>query len=97
MIVHIAQGTRVLIWNLWQTSEGTPELDFDADAEDIKLQGGEEEVQDTTRKRKPDEGMKRCQAYRHSLREYVAILYLNWPEVSETVENACVNVRLLIC
>lgn len=73
------------IWNLWHTSDGVPELDFLSNDDDIRLQGGEEEILEVlTRKRKADEGMRRCHAYRHSLRAYVAILYLKWPEVSIT-------------
>ncbi|GMH40959.1 hypothetical protein BSKO_08863 [Bryopsis sp. KO-2023] len=76
-----SQGTRVYIWNLWQTSENIPELDFLTDEKDIRLQGGDEEVLESmTRKRRTDEGMRRCHSYRHSLRAYIGILYLKWPD-----------------
>lgn len=76
------QGTRVYIWNLWQTSDDLLELDFASDEHDIRLRGGEEETQETSnRKKRADEGIRRCHAYKHSLRSYVSLLYLEWPEV----------------
>jgi len=75
------QGTRVYIWNLWQTSDNLPELDFITDVYDVRLRGHEEDVTEASgRKKKSDEGMKRCHSYRHSLRSYVSMLYLQWPD-----------------
>jgi len=73
----------VFIWNLWQTSDNLSELDFVTDLHDLILRGHEEDMQDSSlaRKKKVDEGIKRCYAYRHSLRAYVSMLYLQWPEV----------------
>ena len=85
------QGTRVYIWNLWQTSDNLPELDFITDVYDVRLRGHEDDLLEVSgRKKKADEGMKRCHSYRHSLRSYVSMLYLQWPEVEH------VFVRLLL-
>eukprot|EP00803_Ostreobium_quekettii_P009468 evm.model.scf_1327.1 EVM.evm.TU.scf_1327.1 scf_1327:20528-34829(+) len=76
-----SQGTRVCIWNLWQTSDESPELDFLSHPHDVRLPGWDEELNEAiVRKRKVDEGTRRCHAYRHSLRAYVGILYLEWPQ-----------------
>lgn len=68
---------------MWHAANNKLELEFDKDENDITLYGSEEDLakDETSRKKKADEGIKRCHAYKHSLRAYVSILYLKWPKV----------------
>nr|XP_043623556.1 protein MICRORCHIDIA 7-like [Erigeron canadensis] len=72
------QGTRIIIYNLWEDEEGQLELDFDTDLEDIQIRG-------VNRDPKKIEmanlypNSRHFLTYRHSLRSYAAILYLNLP------------------
>uniref|UniRef100_M8CCW9 Morc S5 domain-containing protein n=1 Tax=Aegilops tauschii TaxID=37682 RepID=M8CCW9_AEGTA len=69
------QGTRVIIYNLWEDDQGDLELDFDADVNDIQLRGGNRDEKNIEMaKRFPNS--KHFLTYRHSLRSYASILYL---------------------
>lgn len=64
------------------------ELDFEKSKNDIILHGSEEELrEDAYKKHRIDQGIKRCYAYKYSLREYVSILYLKWPKVNFYVKK----------
>ncbi|KAL8535060.1 hypothetical protein ACS0TY_010907 [Phlomoides rotata] len=72
------QGTRIIIYNLWEDEEGSPELDFDTDKLDIQIRG------DNKDQKKIDLAKKypSCShflTYRHSLRTYASILYRRIP------------------
>ncbi|KAM3386428.1 hypothetical protein ACQJBY_009799 [Aegilops geniculata] len=61
------QGTRVIIYNLWEDDQGDLELDFDADVNDIQLRGGNRDEKNIEMaKRFPNS--KHFLTYRHSLR-----------------------------
>ncbi|KAI3954837.1 hypothetical protein MKW92_039020 [Papaver armeniacum] len=62
------QGTRIIIYNLWEDEEGALELDFDSDIHDIQI-----EVPTDYPK------SKQFLTYTHSLRSYASILYLKPP------------------
>ncbi|KAL5760256.1 hypothetical protein ACOSP7_018769 [Xanthoceras sorbifolium] len=72
------QGTRIIIYNLWEDDEGNLELDFDSDKKDIQIRG-------VNRDEKNIEMAQRYTncihflTYRHSLRIYASILYLRLP------------------
>ncbi|XP_062027721.1 protein MICRORCHIDIA 7-like [Rosa rugosa] len=72
------QGTRVIIYNLWEDDEGQLELDFDADPHDIQIRGvNRDEKNIQMAKQFPNS--RHFLTYRHSLRSYAAILYLRLP------------------
>ncbi|XP_050376689.1 protein MICRORCHIDIA 7 [Argentina anserina] len=72
------QGTRVIIYNLWEDDEGQLELDFDADRYDIQIRGvNRDEKNIQMAKQFPNS--RHFLTYRHSLRSYTAILYLRLP------------------
>ncbi|KAL6559602.1 hypothetical protein OROGR_004719 [Orobanche gracilis] len=72
------QGTRVIIYNLWEDDGGLLELDFDTDLRDIQIRGvNRDEKSIDMAKRYPNS--KHFLTYRHSLRSYAAILYLRIP------------------
>ncbi|KAL6576254.1 hypothetical protein OROHE_000035 [Orobanche hederae] len=72
------QGTRVIIYNLWEDDEGLLELDFDTDPRDIQIRGvNRDEKSIDMAKKYPNS--KHFLTYRHSLRSYAAILYLRIP------------------
>ncbi|XP_020088409.1 protein MICRORCHIDIA 4-like [Ananas comosus] len=72
------QGTRIVIYNLWEDDEGELELDFVADEHDIQIRGvNRDEKKIEMAKKFPNS----CHflTYRHSLRSYASILYLRLP------------------
>lgn len=69
------QGTRIIIYNLWEDDQGELELDFDTNREDINLRGvNRDEKKIEMAKQFPNS--RHFLTYRHSLRSYVSILYL---------------------
>nr|XP_016510613.1 PREDICTED: protein MICRORCHIDIA 7-like [Nicotiana tabacum] len=69
------QGTRIVIYNLWEDEEGCTELDFDADPHDIQIRGvsrDEKKIQMATEYPNSSHFL----TYQHSLRSYASILYL---------------------
>ncbi|CAN6272646.1 unnamed protein product [Urochloa humidicola] len=73
------QGTRIVIYNLWEDDEGELELDFDADANDIQIRGVNRD-QKNIQKANQFPNSKHFFTYRHSLRSYASILYLWLPD-----------------
>lgn len=72
------QGTRIIIYNLWEDDEGCLELDFDTDPHDIQIRGvNRDEKKIEMAKKYPNSS--HFLTYRHSLRSYTAILYLRLP------------------
>ncbi|CAA0402284.1 unnamed protein product [Arabidopsis thaliana] len=73
------QGTRIVIYNLWEDDEGKMELDFDTDPHDIQLRGvNRDEKNIDMAKTYPNS--RHFLTYRHSLRTYASILYLKRPD-----------------
>ncbi|KAF8114347.1 hypothetical protein N665_0039s0109 [Sinapis alba] len=68
-----SHGTKVIIYNLWLNSDAKLELDFDADAEDILIEGN---IKKTGCKIMNDHIATR---FYYSLRVYLSILYLRIP------------------
>ncbi|PSR89570.1 Protein MICRORCHIDIA like, partial [Actinidia chinensis var. chinensis] len=68
-------GTKVIVYNLWLNDEGTMELDFDSDPEDIRISG---DVNPTGKNIASDQHL--ANRLRYSLRVYLSILYLRLPE-----------------
>nr|CAB3446571.1 unnamed protein product [Digitaria exilis] len=73
------QGTRIIIYNLWEDDEGELELDFDADSNDIQIRGVNRD-QKNIQKANQFPNSKHFFTYRHSLRSYASILYLRLPD-----------------
>ncbi|CAA2933333.1 Hypothetical predicted protein [Olea europaea subsp. europaea] len=72
------QGTRIIIYNLWEDDQGAPELDFDTDQHDIQIRGvSRDEKKIEMAKIYPNS--RHFLTYRHSLRNYASILYLRIP------------------
>lgn len=72
------QGTRIIIYNIWEDDEGLLELEFDTDPHDIQIRGvNRDEKSIHMAKQYPNS--KHFLTYRHSLRSYAAILYLRIP------------------
>ncbi|XP_043707245.1 protein MICRORCHIDIA 7 isoform X2 [Telopea speciosissima] len=72
------QGTRVIIYNLWEDDQGELELDFDTNQHDIQMRGvNRDEKKIEMAKHFPNS--KHFLTYRHSLRSYASILYLRLP------------------
>ncbi|GAB4828556.1 hypothetical protein Ancab_018216 [Ancistrocladus abbreviatus] len=72
------QGTRIIIYNLWEDDEGQLELDFDTDPMDIQIRGvNRDEKKILMAKKYPNS--KHYLTCRHSLRSYASILYLRLP------------------
>ncbi|CAK9324858.1 unnamed protein product [Citrullus colocynthis] len=72
------QGTRIIIYNLWEDDEGHLELDFDADSHDIQIRGvNRDEKNIKMAQQYPNS--RHYLTYRHSLRIYASILYLRLP------------------
>ncbi|CAI9756371.1 unnamed protein product [Fraxinus pennsylvanica] len=72
------QGTRIIIYNLWEDDQGAPELDFDTDQHDIQIRGvrrDEEKIEMA----KSYLNSRHFLTYQHSLRNYASILYLRIP------------------
>ncbi|KAK6778794.1 hypothetical protein RDI58_025512 [Solanum bulbocastanum] len=69
------QGTRIIIYNLWEDEEGGTELDFDTDPHDIQIRGvSRDEKKIEMAKEYPNS--RHFLTYQHSLRSYASILYL---------------------
>ncbi|CAH2070342.1 unnamed protein product [Thlaspi arvense] len=72
------QGTRIVIYNLWEDDERKLELDFETDPHDIQLRGANRDKKKIkTAKDYPNS--RHFLTYRHSLRSYASILYLRLP------------------
>ncbi|XP_068651605.1 protein MICRORCHIDIA 7-like [Aristolochia californica] len=72
------QGTRIIIYNLWEDDQGELELDFSADPHDIQIRGvNRDEKKIQMAKEFPNS--RHFLTYRHSLRSYASILYLRLP------------------
>ncbi|KAL4559811.1 hypothetical protein LXL04_031957 [Taraxacum kok-saghyz] len=72
------QGTRIVIYNLWEDDQGQLELDFDADKHDIQIRGvNRDEKSIEMAVQYPNS--RHFLTYRHSLRSYASILYLRVP------------------
>ncbi|RWR86983.1 protein MICRORCHIDIA 7-like protein [Cinnamomum micranthum f. kanehirae] len=72
------QGTRIIIYNLWEDDQGELELDFSADRHDIQIRGvNRDEKKIQMAKQFPNS--RHFLTYRHSLRSYASILYLRFP------------------
>ncbi|KAK9090062.1 hypothetical protein Sjap_023239 [Stephania japonica] len=72
------QGTRVIIYNLWEDEQGNPELDFDMDLHDIQIRGvNRDEKKIEMAEKFPNS--RHFLTYRHSLKSYASILYLRLP------------------
>nr|XP_010943767.3 protein MICRORCHIDIA 7 [Elaeis guineensis] len=72
------QGTRIVIYNLWEDDQGELELDFGADIHDIQIRGvNRDERKIEMSKQLPNS--RHFLTYRHSLRSYASILYLRIP------------------
>ncbi|KAK1282197.1 hypothetical protein QJS10_CPB22g00539 [Acorus calamus] len=72
------EGTRIIIYNLWEDDQGYLELDFGADRYDIQIRGvnrDEKKIKMATQ----FPNSRHFLTYRHSLRSYASILYLNLP------------------
>ncbi|KAF5796627.1 putative histidine kinase/HSP90-like ATPase superfamily, morc, S5 domain 2 [Helianthus annuus] len=72
------QGTRIIIYNLWEDDQGQLELDFDADEEDIQIRGVNRDEKNIQMANKYPNS-RHFLTYRHSLRSYASILYLRIP------------------
>ncbi|KAK9050894.1 hypothetical protein SSX86_027519 [Deinandra increscens subsp. villosa] len=72
------QGTRIIIYNLWEDEEGQLELDFDTNKDDIQIRGVNRDPK-KIEMAKHYPNSRSFLTYRHSLRSYAAILYLRIP------------------
>ncbi|CAA0826961.1 Histidine kinase-- DNA gyrase B-- and HSP90-like ATPase family protein [Striga hermonthica] len=72
------QGTRIIIYNLWEDEQGLLELDFDTDPHDIQIRGVNRDDK-KIEMAKVFSSSRHFLTYRHSLRSYTSILYLNLP------------------
>ncbi|CAN6464647.1 unnamed protein product [Victoria cruziana] len=73
------QGTRVIIYNLWEDDHDELELDFDTDPYDIQLRGVNRDEKKIDMSQKFPNS-RHFLTYRHSLRSYASIIYLRLPE-----------------
>ncbi|GAB2280709.1 hypothetical protein Dimus_015335 [Dionaea muscipula] len=69
------QGTRIIIYNLWEDDVGQQELDFDTDKHDIQIRGNNRDEKNI-KMAKQYPNSRHFLTYRHSLRSYASILYL---------------------
>ncbi|XP_024976777.1 protein MICRORCHIDIA 7-like [Cynara cardunculus var. scolymus] len=72
------QGTRIIIYNLWEDDQGQLELDFDTDKDDIQIRGVNRDEKNIQMANKFPNS-RHFLTYRHSLRSYSSILYLRIP------------------
>lgn len=78
------QGTRIIVYNLWENDQEELELDFDTNPHDIQLRGVNRDPKSIAlAKRLPS--TEHFLTYRHSLRSYVSILYLRLPSFFKIV------------
>ncbi|KAH7300330.1 hypothetical protein KP509_24G056600 [Ceratopteris richardii] len=78
------QGTRIIVYNLWENDEGELELDFHMDSHDIQLRG----VNKDAGKIMQSDHLpysKHFLSYRYSLRSYASILYLRLPSLFKII------------
>ncbi|XP_077251675.1 protein MICRORCHIDIA 4-like [Tasmannia lanceolata] len=73
-----AQGTRIIIYNLWEDDQGQMELDFGADQNDIQIRGVNRDAK-KIQMAKQFPNSRHFLTYQHSLRSYASILYLRLP------------------
>ncbi|KAK8916825.1 hypothetical protein KSP39_PZI023216 [Platanthera zijinensis] len=73
------QGTRIIIYNLWDNDEGHLELDFVTDAQDIQI-GGANRDEKKIKMAENFPNSRHFLTYHHSLRSYASILYLRLPQ-----------------
>ncbi|KAK1389655.1 Protein MICRORCHIDIA 4 [Heracleum sosnowskyi] len=72
------QGTRIIIYNLWEDGQGLLELDFDSDKHDIQIRGVNREDKNIQMAQQYPNS-RHFLTYRHSLRSYASIIYLRVP------------------
>lgn len=72
------QGTRIIIYNLWEDGQGLLELDFDSDKHDIQIRGVNRDDKNIQMAQQFPNS-RHFLTYRHSLRSYASILYLRVP------------------
>ncbi|XP_065874642.1 protein MICRORCHIDIA 7-like [Euphorbia lathyris] len=72
------QGTRIIIYNLWEDDEDNLELDFDADPYDIQIRGSNRDEK-MIKMAKQFPSSRHFLTYKHSLRSYAGILYMKLP------------------
>ncbi|GMH31455.1 hypothetical protein Nepgr_033298 [Nepenthes gracilis] len=73
-----SHGTRVIVYNLWFNDDGTLELDFETDPEDIRLRNLNTSNKVNSQKLGSEEHI--VNKFHYSLRVYLSILYLRIPE-----------------
>ncbi|XXG41652.1 hypothetical protein AAC387_Pa01g2077 [Persea americana] len=74
----LLQGTRIIIYNLWEDDEGQLELDFDFNQHDIQIRGVNRDAK-KIEMAKLYPNSRHFLTYKHSLRSYASILYLRIP------------------
>ncbi|KAH9292379.1 hypothetical protein KI387_042431, partial [Taxus chinensis] len=72
------QGTRIILYNLWENDQGELELDFETDIHDIQVRGANREER-IIEMAQSFPNSRHYLTYRHSLRSYTSILYLRLP------------------
>ncbi|KAJ7970805.1 protein MICRORCHIDIA 6 [Quillaja saponaria] len=72
-------GTKIVIYILWLNNDGSMELDFDSDIEDIRISGDQKLFQ-AGNQMKPVYDQHMANQYKFSLRVYASILYLRLPD-----------------
>ncbi|KAI7732310.1 hypothetical protein M8C21_010049 [Ambrosia artemisiifolia] len=72
------QGTRIIVYNLWEDDQGQLELDFDADDHDIQIRGVNRDERNIEMAQQFPNS-RHYLTYHHSLRSYASILYLKVP------------------
>nr|XP_011464834.1 PREDICTED: MORC family CW-type zinc finger protein 3 isoform X3 [Fragaria vesca subsp. vesca] len=79
-----AHGTKVMIYNLWFNNDGSPELDFNTDPEDIRISGDTKKVNARLGWKEVNE-RHIANRLHHSLRVYLSILYLRIPATFQII------------
>lgn len=72
------QGTRIIVYNLWEDEQGSLELDFMANPHDIQVRGANRDEKNI-KMAEQFPNSRHYLTYRHSLRSYASILYLRLP------------------
>ncbi|GLJ44988.1 hypothetical protein SUGI_0947020 [Cryptomeria japonica] len=72
------QGTRIILYNLWDNDQGECELDFETDIYDIQVRGANKD-QKMIEMAHSFPNSRHYLTYKHSLRSYASILYLRLP------------------
>ncbi|KAK4413170.1 protein MICRORCHIDIA 7 [Sesamum alatum] len=72
------QGTRIIIYNLWEDELGSLELDLDSDQHDIQIRGANRDEK-KIEMAQVYSSSRHFLTYRHSLRSYTSILYRRIP------------------